>query len=147
MKAANPKITHRHRHTLTHSLTLTHSHTHTHAHTHTHTHTLSLSLPLPLSHTHTDTYTHIQGTARDREKREVERQQLADLVGRNLTYISQLDGLGFDLYSQQVGLMARFFCCACQLVRFVSRTGCLVLAMFGMSCVLLLNWQIHAQRW
>ncbi|KAF5843796.1 vacuolar protein sorting-associated protein 35-domain-containing protein [Dunaliella salina] len=42
------------------------------------------------------------GTARDREKREIERQQLADLVGRNLTYISQLDGLGFDMYSQQV---------------------------------------------
>jgi vacuolar protein sorting-associated protein 35 len=46
--------------------------------------------------------TRTQGTARDREKREVERQQLADLVGRNLTYISQLDGLSFDVYAQQV---------------------------------------------
>ena len=43
-----------------------------------------------------------QGTARDRDKREVERQQLADLVGRNLTYISQLEGLGFDMYAQRV---------------------------------------------
>lgn len=43
-----------------------------------------------------------QGTARDREKREVERQQLQDLVGRNLTYLSQLDGLDFDLYSTRV---------------------------------------------
>ena len=43
-----------------------------------------------------------QGTARDREKREVERQQLQDLVGRNLTYLSQLDGLDFELYSTRV---------------------------------------------
>jgi hypothetical protein len=27
---------------------------------------------------------------------------LQDLVGKNLTYISQLDGLTFDLYSQSV---------------------------------------------
>ncbi|KAL4438691.1 hypothetical protein ABPG77_006295 [Micractinium sp. CCAP 211/92] len=39
-----------------------------------------------------------QGSARDREKRERERQQLADLVGKNLTYLSQLDGLTFQLY-------------------------------------------------
>ena len=43
-----------------------------------------------------------QGSARDREKREKERQQLADLVGKNLTYLSQLDGLDFTLYAQQV---------------------------------------------
>jgi hypothetical protein len=40
----------------------------------------------------------VQGSARDREKRERERQQLADLVGKNLTYLSQLDGLTFQLY-------------------------------------------------
>ena len=33
-----------------------------------------------------------------RERREKERQQLADLVGRNLTYASQLDGLDSQLY-------------------------------------------------
>ena len=33
-----------------------------------------------------------------RDRREQERQQLADLVGRNLTYVSQLDGLDFALY-------------------------------------------------
>ncbi len=44
----------------------------------------------------------LQGNARDREKREKERQQLADLVGKNLTYISQLDGLGYEVYSTQV---------------------------------------------
>ncbi|KAL6753231.1 vacuolar protein sorting-associated protein 35 [Haematococcus lacustris] len=43
-----------------------------------------------------------QGSARDKEKREKERQQLADLVGKNLTYISQLDGLSYALYSEQV---------------------------------------------
>ncbi|KAL3144750.1 hypothetical protein ABBQ38_001871 [Trebouxia sp. C0009 RCD-2024] len=39
-----------------------------------------------------------QGSNRDRERRERERQQLADLVGRNLTYTSQLDGLDYKLY-------------------------------------------------
>mmetsp|Transcript_10243 Transcript_10243/g.17835 ORF Transcript_10243/g.17835 Transcript_10243/m.17835 type:complete len:833 (-) Transcript_10243:476-2974(-) len=43
-----------------------------------------------------------QGSVRDKEKREKERQQLADLVGKNLTYISQLDGLGYELYAGQV---------------------------------------------
>ena len=43
-----------------------------------------------------------QGTARDKDKREAERQQLQDLVGRNLTYLSQLDGLDFELYSSRV---------------------------------------------
>ena len=43
-----------------------------------------------------------QGSARDREKREAERQQLQDLVGKNLTYLSQLDGLDYDLYSGTV---------------------------------------------
>ena len=33
-----------------------------------------------------------------RERREKERQQLADLVGKNLTYLSQLEGLTFELY-------------------------------------------------
>ncbi|EFN52770.1 hypothetical protein CHLNCDRAFT_54198 [Chlorella variabilis] len=43
-----------------------------------------------------------QGSARDRERRERERQQLADLVGKNLTYLSQLDGLTFPLYKDIV---------------------------------------------
>ena len=34
----------------------------------------------------------------DRDRREKERAQLADLVGKNLTYISQLEGLDYDLY-------------------------------------------------
>ncbi len=33
-----------------------------------------------------------------RERREKERQQLADLVGKNLTYMSQLEGLDARLY-------------------------------------------------
>ncbi|KAI8469398.1 MAG: vacuolar protein sorting-associated protein 35 [Monoraphidium minutum] len=40
-----------------------------------------------------------QGSGRDRERREAERQQLQDLVGKNLTYLSQLDGLTFELYA------------------------------------------------
>ena len=40
-----------------------------------------------------------QGTARDAERRERERAQLADLVGRNLTLLSQLEGLGFEAYA------------------------------------------------
>eukprot|EP00882_Tetradesmus_deserticola_P010497 GHRQ01011088.1.p1 GENE.GHRQ01011088.1~~GHRQ01011088.1.p1 ORF type:complete len:692 (+),score=352.67 GHRQ01011088.1:265-2340(+) len=43
-----------------------------------------------------------QGVARDRDRREKERQQLQDLVGKNLTYISQLDGLSFELYAGSV---------------------------------------------
>jgi hypothetical protein len=47
-------------------------------------------------------HTTLQGSQRDREKRERERQQLADLVGKNLTYLSQLDGLTFPLYRDVV---------------------------------------------
>ncbi|KAK9803789.1 hypothetical protein WJX73_008689 [Symbiochloris irregularis] len=43
-----------------------------------------------------------QGAQRDRDRREKERQQLADLVGKNLTYLSQLEGLNFELYQGQV---------------------------------------------
>lgn len=43
-----------------------------------------------------------QGSVRDRERRERERQQLADLVGKNLTYIGQLEGLDFKMYSESV---------------------------------------------
>uniref|UniRef100_A0A7R9YYL8 Vacuolar protein sorting-associated protein 35 n=1 Tax=Chlamydomonas euryale TaxID=1486919 RepID=A0A7R9YYL8_9CHLO len=43
-----------------------------------------------------------QGSARNREKRETERQQLQDLVGKNLTYLSQLDGMTYELYSGTV---------------------------------------------
>lgn len=39
----------------------------------------------------------------DKDKRERERQQLQDLVGKNLTYLSQLDGLSFELYRDLVG--------------------------------------------
>ncbi len=38
------------------------------------------------------------GTGFCRERRVKERQQLADLVGKNLTYLSQLEGLDFPLY-------------------------------------------------
>ena len=48
------------------------------------------------------TCSHRQGSARDKDKREQERQQLQDLVGKNLTYLSQLDGLGYDLYAGMV---------------------------------------------
>ncbi|KAK9808922.1 hypothetical protein WJX72_006449 [[Myrmecia] bisecta] len=43
-----------------------------------------------------------QGSQRDKDRREKERQQLADLVGKNLTYLSQLDGLDFTLYKDVV---------------------------------------------
>lgn len=43
-----------------------------------------------------------QGSARDKERREQERSQLADLVGKNLTGLSQLDGLTFELYKDIV---------------------------------------------
>lgn len=39
---------------------------------------------------------------RDRARREKERQQLADLIGRNLTYISQLTHLTLALYQERV---------------------------------------------
>ena len=34
----------------------------------------------------------------NRDRREKERAQLSDLVGKNLTYISQLEGLDYELY-------------------------------------------------
>jgi hypothetical protein len=40
----------------------------------------------------------LRARGKNRERREKERQQLADLVGKNLTYISQLEGLDFELY-------------------------------------------------
>lgn len=43
-----------------------------------------------------------QGSARDAAKIEAERAQLADLVGKNLTQLSQLDGLSFELYNNVV---------------------------------------------
>lgn len=55
-----------------------------------------------LSYVAFGTMPYAQGSVRDRDRREKERQQLADLVGKNLTYISQLDGLGFELYAGQV---------------------------------------------
>ena len=39
-----------------------------------------------------------------RERRVKERQQLADLVGKNLTYISQLEGLDFPIYKVRIKL-------------------------------------------
>lgn len=47
-------------------------------------------------------FSHLQGGAGDAARRERERQQLADLVGKNLTVISQLDGLDYSLYSNNV---------------------------------------------
>jgi len=43
-----------------------------------------------------------QGSKMDQEKRESERKMLQDLVGKNLTYLSQLDSLDFNLYSTSV---------------------------------------------
>ncbi|GMH38811.1 hypothetical protein BSKO_06709 [Bryopsis sp. KO-2023] len=43
-----------------------------------------------------------QGSKFDLEKREEERRMLQDLVGKNLTFLSQLDGLDFNLYSGTV---------------------------------------------
>ena len=43
-----------------------------------------------------------QGSARDRARRETERSQLADLVGKNLTLLSRLDGLDGALYEAHV---------------------------------------------
>lgn len=43
-----------------------------------------------------------QGNKFDQEKREKERKMLQDLVGKNLTFLSQLDGLDFNLYSSLV---------------------------------------------
>lgn len=69
---------------------------------------VSWSLP-PISATHPASATPYtsaaaapQGSQRDRDKRERERQQLADLVGKNLTYLSQLDGLDLALYRDVV---------------------------------------------
>ena len=43
-----------------------------------------------------------QGSPRERDGRERERAQLSDLVGKNLTQISQLEGLTFPLYADVV---------------------------------------------
>ena len=43
-----------------------------------------------------------QGGPRGQEQRERERSQLADLVGKNLTQLSQLEGLNFQLYRDVV---------------------------------------------
>ena len=45
-----------------------------------------------------------QGSARDRDRREKERQQLADLVGKNLTYVSQVT-LDRSTYHIQLALL------------------------------------------
>lgn len=50
----------------------------------------------------------LQGSLRDKDKREKERSQLQDLVGKNLTYLSQLDGLDFELYQGEVGGLRLF---------------------------------------
>lgn len=43
-----------------------------------------------------------QGHSRDREKREMERRELRILVGTNLVRLSQLDGVGLDMYQQTI---------------------------------------------
>jgi len=43
-----------------------------------------------------------QGPARDKERREKERQELRDLVGKNLLVLSQLDGCDLELYQAAV---------------------------------------------
>lgn len=43
-----------------------------------------------------------QGGTADQGRRETERRELADLVGKNLTYLSQLEGLTFAAYRDLV---------------------------------------------
>ncbi|KAK4741342.1 hypothetical protein SAY87_024930 [Trapa incisa] len=43
-----------------------------------------------------------QGPARDKEKREKERSELRDLVGKNLHVLSQIEGVDLDLYKETV---------------------------------------------
>uniref|UniRef100_A0A7N0UV23 Vacuolar protein sorting-associated protein 35 n=1 Tax=Kalanchoe fedtschenkoi TaxID=63787 RepID=A0A7N0UV23_KALFE len=43
-----------------------------------------------------------QGPARDKEKREKERSELRDLVGKNLHVLSQIEGVDLDLYKDTV---------------------------------------------
>jgi vacuolar protein sorting-associated protein 35 len=43
-----------------------------------------------------------QGPVRDREKREIERQELKQLVGKNLARLSQLEGVDVNLYREVV---------------------------------------------
>lgn len=50
------------------------------------------------------------GSKMDQEKRESERKMLQDLVGKNLTYLSQLDALDFNLYSSSVLEKVCFHC-------------------------------------
>ena len=42
------------------------------------------------------------GPQRERERREAERQELRDLVGKNLLVLSQLEGVDLDLYRDTV---------------------------------------------
>lgn len=43
-----------------------------------------------------------QGPARDKEKREKERSELRDLVGKNLHVLSQIEGIDLDMYKDSV---------------------------------------------
>ncbi|XP_004287790.1 PREDICTED: vacuolar protein sorting-associated protein 35A [Fragaria vesca subsp. vesca] len=43
-----------------------------------------------------------QGSAREKEKREKERSELRDLVGKNLHVLSQIEGVDLDLYKETV---------------------------------------------
>ncbi|CAD7699400.1 unnamed protein product, partial [Ostreobium quekettii] len=54
-----------------------------------------------------------QGSKLDQDKREMDRKMLQDLVGKNLTYLSQLDGLDFHLYSGVVlsRVLDQIICC------------------------------------
>ncbi|KAK7845781.1 vacuolar protein sorting-associated protein 35c [Quercus suber] len=44
----------------------------------------------------------LQGPARDKEKREKERSELRDLVGKNLHVLSQIEGIDLDMYKDGV---------------------------------------------
>lgn len=46
------------------------------------------------------------GHSRDREKRELERKELRILVGTNLVRLSQLEGVGLELYKEVVIIIA-----------------------------------------
>ncbi|KAK9128339.1 hypothetical protein Syun_017136 [Stephania yunnanensis] len=44
----------------------------------------------------------LQGLAREKKKREKERSELRDLVGKNLQVLSQIEGIDLDMYKDTV---------------------------------------------
>ncbi|KAK9065001.1 hypothetical protein SSX86_016384 [Deinandra increscens subsp. villosa] len=55
-----------------------------------------------MQHQHAIGYSGLQGPAREKEKREKERNELRDLVGKNLHVLSQIEGIDLELYKDIV---------------------------------------------